>query len=332
MSDKNFMSYDNAEEVLGAFADEINGKTPVTRMTVGSSDGHVIQFETDRAYGDVLVSISSSVSGIKELYLLSSMGDGGYSRTKVTRLAKGINGNVDSRIKFYVSSTSGVYTIWADATYSSIANERLFVSVVQLGEKSYTLSKLAALPADAIAARFADNANPAFTGTLAEWNALQDYEKAAYDLVNITDDGESGDVVDAVTDGDMSPVTSNAVYDYVNGETTIPSSEFTIPEGWTFGSEFVCKVKNGVIYVCGSIYTSGEGIAKGSRLTMPYFFPSNAHPRFQSAYVLGGASGYGNALSGIVTAYHPDYGRTLYVDNVGNDVVKQIYFNISALL
>lgn len=215
MPNKNFMSYDNAEEVLGAFADEINDKTPVTRMTVGSSDGHVIQFETDRAYGDVLVSISASVSGIKELYLLSSMGDGGYSRTKVTRLAKGINGNTDSRIKFYVSSTSGVYTIWADATYSSIANERLFVSVVQLGDKAYTLSKIAALPADAIAARFADNANPAFTGTLAEWNALQDYEKAAYDLVNITDDQETGDTTDAITDGDLRAATSNAVFDYI---------------------------------------------------------------------------------------------------------------------
>lgn len=52
-----------------------------------------------------------------------------------------------------------------------------------------------------------------FIGTIAQWNALSAEDKARYTLVNLTDDGETGETVDAVIDGDMRPVTSNAVYD-----------------------------------------------------------------------------------------------------------------------
>ena len=54
-----------------------------------------------------------------------------------------------------------------------------------------------------------------FVGTTAQWNALSSTDKNKYVLVNLTDDQEAlgMSVVDAVTDGDMRPVTSNAVYD-----------------------------------------------------------------------------------------------------------------------
>ena len=57
-----------------------------------------------------------------------------------------------------------------------------------------------------------------FIGTQAEWNALTTAEKAEYTIVNITDDpvGEAQVVVDEVQDGNMNPVTSNAVYDAIN--------------------------------------------------------------------------------------------------------------------
>ena len=57
--------------------------------------------------------------------------------------------------------------------------------------------------------------NLIFKGTTAEWNALSAQEKAKYDLVSLTDDSSTGDVVDAVTDGVMKPVTSNAVADFL---------------------------------------------------------------------------------------------------------------------
>ena len=53
-----------------------------------------------------------------------------------------------------------------------------------------------------------------FTGTQAEWDALTIDEKLTYKQVNITDDeSDPSVVVDAVTNGDMHAVTSNAVYD-----------------------------------------------------------------------------------------------------------------------
>lgn len=51
-----------------------------------------------------------------------------------------------------------------------------------------------------------------FEGTTAQWNAVSD--KSKYSLVVITDDADYvGNIVDSVTDGNMSAVTSNAVYD-----------------------------------------------------------------------------------------------------------------------
>ena len=57
---------------------------------------------------------------------------------------------------------------------------------------------------------------PEFVGTMAEWIALTPQEKSQYTIVNILDDSETGETVDAVTDGDMRAVTSNAVYDVVS--------------------------------------------------------------------------------------------------------------------
>lgn len=59
-------------------------------------------------------------------------------------------------------------------------------------------------------------------GTEAGWELLTDEQKAQYEYTFF--DGDSNDyfaVVDAVTDGDMHPVTSNAVYDALNGRITL---------------------------------------------------------------------------------------------------------------
>lgn len=58
-----------------------------------------------------------------------------------------------------------------------------------------------------------------FVGTTAQWNALTTEQKNQYVLVNLTDDKEAlgVDAIDAVTNGDMRPVTSNAVYDKIEG-------------------------------------------------------------------------------------------------------------------
>ena len=58
--------------------------------------------------------------------------------------------------------------------------------------------------------------NYIFRGTHDEWDNLSAAEKARYDIVAFTDDGETGDITNAVTDGDMRAITSNAVYDALN--------------------------------------------------------------------------------------------------------------------
>lgn len=77
-----------------------------------------------------------------------------------------------------------------------------------------------------------------FIGTLAAFNAIKDtlpVNTVAY----ITDDG-NGDLqpVDAVTNGDMHPVTSNAVYDELKNlvkTVTLSNKSFTIPAGGFVG-------------------------------------------------------------------------------------------------
>lgn len=63
------------------------------------------------------------------------------------------------------------------------------------------------------ALKVADTYKTIFVGTRAQWEALSAADKAKYSLVSLTDDSNGIDVTDTVTDGDMRPVTSNAVFD-----------------------------------------------------------------------------------------------------------------------
>ena len=59
------------------------------------------------------------------------------------------------------------------------------------------------------------NKNVVFKGTLTEWNNLTTAQKKTYDEALITNDMDTGEVVNAVTDGDMRAVTSNAVANFL---------------------------------------------------------------------------------------------------------------------
>ena len=65
-----------------------------------------------------------------------------------------------------------------------------------------------------------------FTGTKADWAALDDDVKAQYEIVNLTDDIAGGNqtVVDVAESGNMNPITSNAVYDLVHTDVTLASA------------------------------------------------------------------------------------------------------------
>lgn len=52
-----------------------------------------------------------------------------------------------------------------------------------------------------------------WSGHREDWKALTSEEQSKYRYIMFDDDSETGETVDAVTDGDMRPVTSNAVAD-----------------------------------------------------------------------------------------------------------------------
>lgn len=62
-----------------------------------------------------------------------------------------------------------------------------------------------------------------FTGTQAEWDALTTDEKKEYDCVSIDDATTETSLADAVENGNMNAVTSNAVYDYIAVKNIIPT-------------------------------------------------------------------------------------------------------------
>ena len=101
-----------------------------------------------------------------------------------------------------------------------------------------------------------------FTGTTAEWNALSADQKKRFDIVNLTDDADPAyTTVDAVTDGDMHAVTSNAVFDRLNvafsGGLNLPAysstvaggeehvlGTYTIPETGVYALDWFCFATN----------------------------------------------------------------------------------------
>jgi len=71
-----------------------------------------------------------------------------------------------------------------------------------------------------------------FVGTRAEWDALTLAEKKQYDLADFTDDTATGTAIisDAVTAGDLNPVTSNAVARLFKS-VLLTNKSFTLPTG-----------------------------------------------------------------------------------------------------
>lgn len=78
-----------------------------------------------------------------------------------------------------------------------------------------------------------------FTGTQAEWDALTTAEKSEYSQANITDSNSTVFVpVDTIADGNMNPVTSNAVYD------ALPTFEqYILPLTYTVAAGAVVEIE-----------------------------------------------------------------------------------------
>jgi hypothetical protein len=101
----------------------------------------------------------------------------------------------DGQVVLYVGATTASYTQGGIYLYNANDTEWILLSSVPVDLTPY---------------------KKIFTGTQAEWNQLTLAEKKEYDEADLTDDLAGGELIvtDAVTDGDLNPVTSNAVFDY----------------------------------------------------------------------------------------------------------------------
>lgn len=101
-----------------------------------------------------------------------------------------------------------------------------------------------------------------FVGTRAEWDALTLAEKKQYDLADFTDDTATGTAIisDSVTEGDMNPVTSNAVAQAVASIDEKPTRIQATMVSGTIGSDVRCYPKSFKIemYLGGLTDSSGK--------------------------------------------------------------------------
>lgn len=150
-----------------------------------------------------------------------------------------------------------------------------------------------------------------FTDTTAEWGLLSTAEKTEYDFTAFSDEDEADvdTVVDAVTDGDMHAVTSNAVANYVkhvtkNGRTGFPG---TTPSKWEiieFDDNFALCIGENTSEV---MFSSGDAVY----MTLPdgYTFinviSANAFAAGNTAWVTATSHRYsaGSAINIGVTTY-----------------------------
>ena len=110
---------------------------------------------------------------------------------------------------------------------------------------------------------------PHWSGTRAEYEAIKDTLEAGT-YVSITDDYDDGlEVVDVIENGNMNPVTSNAVAvgrpEYYNKQLTITAYEaaqLAVTSAYLRGQKVICK--DGKTRIFGKIILGGVGNAGGS--------------------------------------------------------------------
>ena len=135
-----------------------------------------------------------------------------------------------------------------------------------------------------------ENLKKTFTGTQAEWDALTIDEKLTYKQVNITDDeSDTNVVVDAVTNGDMHAVTSNAVAVELE-KVKIVRNNFS---GNTdvAGNVYIRRFNNDYIPIFASVNTSGY-------TCYPFYWIADASFYVHVTGANGGAAPAGLAVIG----------------------------------
>ena len=149
----------------------------------------------------------------------------GFSESKFNTFRSDVISNIEMTDTASKDYAVGDFLIMANGQLAQVTSPIYQDMTISLSNvRLTTVEEMIAAKADPADIPDVSKYQKIFTGTLAEWNQLTTAQKTAYDLANITDDlGTEADIVDAVTDGDMRAVTSNAVHDAL--ESKISTSE-----------------------------------------------------------------------------------------------------------
>ena len=151
----------------------------------------------------------------------------GFSESKFNTFRSDVISNIEMTDTASKDYAVGDFLIMANGQLAQVTSVIYQDMTINLSNvRITTVEEMIAAKADSADIPDVSKYQKIFTGTMAEWNQLTTEQKTAYDLANITDDlGTEADIVDAVSDGDMRAVTSNAVHDAL--ESKISTSETT---------------------------------------------------------------------------------------------------------
>lgn len=149
----------------------------------------------------------------------------GFSESKFNTFRSDVISNIEMTDTASKDYAVGDFLIMANGQLVKVINAISEDSVITSNDvQAITVEEMIAAKADSADIPDVSKYEKTFTGTQAEWNQLTTTQKTAYDIANITDDlGTEADIVDAISDGDMRAVTSNAVHDAL--ESKISTSE-----------------------------------------------------------------------------------------------------------
>lgn len=155
-----------------------------------------------------------------------------------------------------------------------------------------------------------------FTGTRAEWEALSATEKAAYNIVNLTDDpaGSGMVVVDVIQNGNMNAVTSNAVYNQTQFKLIATG------EGATYAAQ-LASLKNAYTGLTTGqklravLVVGGDSTYINTRLAYGRFVKSQLNSDLKAQYIEG---------------LYLDNAHAIKVDNVNGSITSTDYSSSNA--
>lgn len=189
-----------------------------------------------------------------------------------------------------------------------------------------------------IKAALDDKQDNIFEGTLAQWQALPSATKAEYSLVVITDDADYvGNIVDSVTDGEMSAVTSNAVYDAIaeKQDTLVPGTNIQIAaDGKTISAT---DTTTGTTYAANNVPSNTTFATNGSvanvrnmaKSYLPIFGTVSGRGTIADALHIDTANVYGTANQ---VGYVYSGGSTSIPSDCAFGIREVFYYNSTAIM